>query len=680
MTTAATPKSRADTNLVRVLVVDDDERNLRAIASVLEDVAEIVTARSGEDALRHLLRDEFAVILLDVYMPGLDGYETAALIRTREQTRRVPIVFLSAVNKEVEHLLRGYSMGAVDYVFKPVDPTMLRSKVAVFVDLYAMRKEIERNAREQQRLLDENLRANTERFRAEQQLRVTEQRQAAIIASLPITLYLEGIDEAPRTLKYASENFVTLTGFTPDQIGNSAETWAERLHPEDRERAVSALSARRDSGTHSVEYRWRCANGQYRHFLDHSVLICDADGAPAEYAGTLLDVSDRRELESQLNQIRKMDAIGQLTGGIAHDFNNLLAAVLGGMSMIERRITLDEEQKRLVDMIRHAAEQGAGLVRHLLAFSRRQKLEPAAVNVAALADTVGRLLAHTLGGRVELAWKLADDAYAVFADYGQLELAIMNLVINARDAMPDGGTVTVDVHNHVVETRQDVAGVHLAAGRYVILSVSDTGCGIAPERIEQVMEPFFTTKPVGKGTGLGLSMVYGFVKQSGGAIRLTSALGVGTCVELWLPAAAAEALAPAAEPAVPVAVEEAARSNLRILLVDDHDGARAATAAMLQDLGHHVSEACEGSAALELFREQPEAFDVVLSDYAMPRMSGAEVVRELRLLRPALPAIIITGYAEPNADLMRGQVPVLVKPFSAAALGAAVEEAGKRRL
>jgi CheY-like chemotaxis protein len=189
-----------------VLVVDDDERNLLAIQNVLDDLGELVVARSGEEALRHLLKGEFAVILLDVYMPGLDGYETAQIIREREQTKRIPIVFLSAVNKEAEHLMRGYAMGAVDYVFKPVDPVVLRSKVAVFVDLFAKTKEIERKARQEQALLDANLRANAERLRVEQELRRAEQRQNAIIQSLPIMLYLEPLDCEERCPTFVSGN------------------------------------------------------------------------------------------------------------------------------------------------------------------------------------------------------------------------------------------------------------------------------------------------------------------------------------------------------------------------------------------------------------------------------------------------------------------------------------------
>src|ERR687894_1287298 len=202
----------------RVLVVDDDERNLLAIRNVLEDVGEVVVANSGEEALRHLLKDEFAVILLDVFMPGMDGYETAQIIRKREQTKGIPIVFLSAVNKETEHLMRGYSMGAVDYVFKPVDPVVLRSKVAVFVDLFAMTKEIQRKARQEQALLDANLRANAELLRAEQELRRAEQRQAAIIQSLPMVLYLEPYDADPRWPNYVSGDLEAITGFRHEEV------------------------------------------------------------------------------------------------------------------------------------------------------------------------------------------------------------------------------------------------------------------------------------------------------------------------------------------------------------------------------------------------------------------------------------------------------------------------------
>ncbi|HEY0112176.1 MAG TPA: response regulator [Allosphingosinicella sp.] len=653
----------------RVLVVDDDERNLLAIQNVLEDVGDVVVARSGEEALRHLLRGEFAVILLDVYMPGLDGYETAQIIREREQTKRIPIVFLSAVNKETEHLMRGYSMGAVDYVFKPVDPIVLRSKVAVFVDLFAMTKEIQRKARQEQALLDANLRANAERLKAEQELRRAEQRQAAIIESLPIVLYLEPLESIPRVPDYVSGDLFGMTGFGHDHVRAHPGLWSERLHSEDREKVLAALEARRITGRFSVEYRWQCADGSWKHFHDQAVLLRDSKGRPLEFAGTLTDVTDRRTLELQLLQARKMDAIGKLTGGIAHDFNNLLAAVLGGLSLIERRVPLKDEHQKLLGMTRRAAEQGSELVGRLLAFARRQQLEPACIEISDLSAAVTDLLAHTLGGLVELEWRMGEELWCAFADQAQLELALMNLIINARDAMPDGGTIAVEAENRCSAGDPEIG---LAAGEYLVLAVADSGSGISPQILEQVMEPFFTTKDIGKGTGLGLSMVYGFAKQSGGAFRLESEVGIGTRAELWLPRAPETA---ADQPARPDrSCSRAPARPLKILLVDDHEGVRRTTAALLRDVGHEVLEASDGPEVLALLSDDPDCCELLISDYAMPHVSGVEVIRQAREAQPRLPAIIITGYAEGQAVARRpDDVTLLAKPFTPEQLFAAVE-------
>jgi signal transduction histidine kinase len=655
----------------RVLLVDDDERNLLAVATVLEDLGEVVLARSGEEALRHLLKSEFAVILLDVYMPGMDGYETAQIIRGREQTKGIPIVFLSAVNKEAEHQLRGYAMGAVDYVFKPVDPIILRSKVAVFVDLFEKSKEVERKARYEQALLDATLRANAERLRAEQDLRRAEQRQAAIIQSLPMVLYLEPFDSRRRVPNYLSGDLEAITGFSYAQMESDPQMWIERLHDEDRNRVIAALDARARSGRLAIEYRWQCADGAYKHFLDQAVLLKDPDGRPIEFAGTITDVTDQRLLESQLVQAQKMDAIGKLTGGIAHDFNNLLAAVIGGLGLLERRATLAEDQQRVLAMTKRAAEQGSELVRRLLAFARRQRLEPHPIELPALQETVSDLLTHTLGGLVNIEWRVEKDVWTVFADQAQLELAVVNLIINARDAMPAGGTVKIVAENRTVND-DDPPGA--SAGDYVRIAVEDTGTGISPEHLEKVMEPFFTTKEMGKGSGLGLSMVYGFAKQSNGAFRLESEMGKGTTAELWLPRAPeqAEPSRNAVEP------EQVQLRPLKVLLVDDHPEVRSTTAAVLEDAGHEVRQSDNGADALALLKKGDCDFDLLITDYAMPYLSGTDLLREARLLCPDVPALLITGYAETEkiGDRPAG-VEMLLKPFTAAALeGAMVRACG----
>jgi PAS domain S-box-containing protein len=658
----------AEVQRPRVLLVDDDERNLLAIESILDDLGEIVSARSGEEALRHLLKGDFAVILLDVYMPGMDGYETAQIIRSRDQTKGIPIVFLSAVNKEAEHLLRGYSMGAVDYVFKPVDPVVLRSKVAVFVDLFGKTKEVERKARQEQELLDAALRANAERLRAEQELRRAEERQAAIIQSLPMVLYLEPYDSRRRVPNYVSGDIQGITGITFEELQGDPKMWFERVHSEDRAKLEEALKARSASGKMSIEYRWQCADGCYKHFLDQAVLLKDAEGRPIEFAGTITDVTDQRSLESQLVQAQKMDAIGKLTGGIAHDFNNLLAAVIGGLALLDKRAELDDDQRKILGMTKRAAEQGTELIRRLLAFARRQKLEPNPIDIAKLEEVLGELLAHTLGGLVEVEWRAESNVWDAFADQAQLELALVNLIINARDAMPAGGTVTVSVENRILPSDN---WADLPAGDYVRLSVADTGIGIEPENLEKVMEPFFTTKELGKGSGLGLSMVYGFAKQSDGAFRLNSEVGQGTTAELWLPRAPQDARAGEK----PVQNEPRVKSlrKLRILLVDDHHEVRSTTAAVLEELGHDVVEAANGADALSALKKRECDYDVIVSDYAMPHLSGTEFLAEARKLCPNVPAVIITGYVDGEAISGRPEgVEVLTKPFTTHKLEAAL--------
>jgi PAS domain S-box-containing protein len=653
----------------RILVVDDDERNLLAVKTVLEDVADVVLANSGEEALRHLLKEDFAVILLDVYMPGMDGYETAQMIRSREQTKRIPIVFLSAINKESEHLLRGYSMGAVDYVFKPVDPLVLQSKVAVFVDLFRMRREVERNAMLEQQLLDAALKANAEKLKVEQELRMAEQHQAVILESLPIVLYFgqpgQGIAD------FVSGNFRGLTGIAFEDLQADPNLWMSRIHPADRDRAMKGFRSRRDLQEGSIEYRWQCADGEWKYFLDQLVFLRDADGQPLHFAGTLLDVTERKTLEAQLTHSQKMDAIGKLTGGIAHDFNNLLAAVLGGIGLIERRLPLAEDQRKIITMTRHAAEQGAELISRLLAFARRQQLEPAAIDLPHFAGAMRGLLSHTLGGMVQLDWADSGDSWAAYADSSQLELALMNLIINARDAMPDGGTIHVSSENRSTEGMPELG---LGAGDYVVLVVADEGTGIPDELLDRVLEPFFTTKEVGKGTGLGLSMVYGFAQQSGGALRIESEVKEGTRIEIWLPRAAIEAEMPRAEESAQIIPLYRESGGLRILLVDDHEAARETIASLLADVGHSVSEAADAAGLMEILKRSPADYDVLVTDYAMPVLSGAELIKQARELAPALGAIIITGYAETELAAARpDDVQVLIKPFKPEQLLAAID-------
>ncbi|TPI85312.1 response regulator [Mesorhizobium sp. B2-8-9] len=644
----------------RILAVDDDERNLLAIEEVLTPLAEVVAVQSGEEALRCLLKEDFAVILLDVLMPGLDGYETAALIRQREQSRRTPLIFLTAINKEDAHMLRGYDAGAVDYMFKPFDPAMLRSKVAVFVELHEKTLEIQRNAVAEQALLAKALQAEKQKLEAERSLRGAEERQEAILGSLPVCFHAR-FAEPPFAARFVSKGVERLTGFPPERLTSEPRFGLSRVHPEDLPRVREALLAAKVTGSYTCEFRWQCADGKYRIFLDQGILSKGVDGRRPEILGTLLDVTERRELENQLLQSQRLEAVGKLTGGLAHDFNNLLAAVLSGLGLLERQLTLDEQAKKIVELTRRSAKQGAELVNRMLAFSRRQNLKPTAVRLAALEDTMNGLVAPVLGGLIRFEWKVDNSVWPAHVDVGQLELALMNLVFNARDAMPSGGTIAVQAQNRVIK----IPSEDLAVGEYVVLTVKDTGAGIPKEILTKVVEPFFTTKPVGKGTGLGLSTVYGFMKQSGGALRIDSLVGRGTSMELWLPRSAEQPSDNVADlDGERVLVETAGKAFPSLLLIDDSSGLRQLTAESLRQHGFTVTCAAGGAEALAIIERTPHEFDVIVTDFAMPLVSGIEVIRFARNLRSDWPAVMITGYADADAISNRpSDVPLVNKPF-----------------
>ncbi len=650
--TAKTGRVAPGQETARILLVDDDERNLLALSEVLESLAEVVTATSGRDALRALLQGDFAVILLDVFMPGMDGYETAQLIRSREQTARIPIIFLSAVNKETEHLMKGYAMGAVDYVFKPVDPIILQSKVSVFVDLFDMRMQVEKKAATEQQLLDEMLTAQKAKFEAEQALRAAEHTHSLMIGSLPIILFARERAQQLTPPRIIGGDLRRVTGYAePPEL----DVWQEHIHPDDRGRLNDDYQRLPDAGALAIEYRWRATDGEYRHFLEQTMVYVDPVSNQSEIVGTILDVTEQKQLESRLLQSGKMDAIGQLTGGVAHDFNNLLAAVLGGIHVLQKRVDFGEREQVVLDQMRHAAEQGAELVRRMMAFARKQDLTPTSVDPARLCDTVAGLVEHTMGGTVQIEWRCPETNHNLFVDQSQLELALVNLILNARDAMPRGGHVLVEVQ----DADESELPADLPRGAYLRICVADEGEGMAPALLDKITEPFFTTKEAGKGTGLGLSMVAGFVQQSGGKLNIKSSEGKGTTVELLLPSMSRQA-----DAAEIVAASESAVIGVKsVLLVDDDDAVRTVVAEQLRDLGLTVESVCDGASAIARLKAGGDSFDLLLTDFAMPGMNGIETILSAVKLRPGLRTLLMTGYADDEVLAEhRDSIAVLRKP------------------
>jgi len=499
-------------------------------------------------------------------------------------------------------------------------------------------------------------------------------------------------------LRRVNPAWLNQLGYHPDALVGS--DFSLLIHHED---APALADAVRRLGEGEVierhENRLRHANGSWRWISWTAVPEGEAfyaigrditeqrlaAEAPAQRNRELAEqIEERERVEQTLRQMQRLEAVGQLTSGVAHDFNNLLTVILGNISFVERWMTKEGVDGKIADRIGHmrtAAERGATLTAQMLAFSRKQKLEPKPLDLNETVGGMRELLQSTMGGSVRLETVLKPDLWPALVDPTQIELIILNLAINARDAMEVGGGLTVETANvtlNAAPTRPEEP----PPGQYVQLSVSDTGPGMSAEVLAKAFEPFFTTKEIGKGSGLGLAQVYGFAKQSGGGVRIETKVGEGTTVKVFLPRAATQARSELVSKAAPRQTADA--STRTVLVMDDDSAVREITAAMLMDLGFRVVEAGSGSAALDVLRTD-QRIDILLADYAMPGMNGVEAARSAVELRPGLPVLFITGYADLKALRDVGEDRIIQKPFRddelsrkvAAALGAAAEAAQK---
>jgi PAS domain S-box-containing protein len=414
-------------------------------------------------------------------------------------------------------------------------------------------------------------------------------------------------------------------------------------------------AVRRGYRTERLIQRYRRPDGAVVMLEMAAAPIRDADGRVVQGATTFHDVTAKLKAEEALRQSQRMEGIGQLTGGVAHDFNNVLTAVLGSLSLAVRRVS-DDRAREQIENAMQAAERGAKLTSQLLAFSRRQRLEPQPVDLNAMIERLGGLFAGTLGGMVKVEHELAAGLPPAMADTAQLELALLNLALNARDAMPRGGLLRLSTA--LVTLGEPRGPIEPESGRYLAVAVADSGPGMSPEVAERAFEPFFTTKPQGLGSGLGLSQVLGLAKQLGGGLRLTTAPGEGAAVTIYLPVSAVPAKPEPPPDEAPRAVEGAT-----VLVVDDDADVRRFVVDLLAESGYAVSSAEDGPAGLRALSEQGP-FDLLLLDFAMPGMTGTEVARSVRALDPEQPVLMMTGYLEHEAVLSElGVQPMLQKPF-----------------
>ncbi len=644
----------------RILIVDDDRENRQLLEVMLAPEGFVfLTASSGMEALAMVAEQPPDLILLDIMMPDMDGYQVVSQLKANLVTKNIPVIMVTALDDQNARM-KGLRSGAEDFLSRPVDRAELCVRVRNLLRLKAYGDYHDRYS---------------QRLEAEVCLRT-----ADLVESE--RLYRSTFDAAPVGIVHVGldGNWLRVNQRLCDLLGYSREEFqsiGRDLMQADEAPGEAEAFRQMASGTldrHVVdEKQYRHRDGAIVWARVNMSIYRDAEGRAQHFVQVIEDVTERRMLEAQVRQANKMDAVGQLASGVAHDFNNLLTVILGFGEIMAADVAIADQHGRDLDEIIKAAHRASGLTKQLLAFSRQQVLHTAPLDVNMLINEMTGMLGRLIGEHIEVSLVLAPDLPLVLADRGQLEQVVMNLVVNARDAMPGGGSVTiettaVDLENSVFHEET------VTQGPYVMLAITDTGSGMTKETQRRLFEPFYTTKETGSGTGLGLSTTYGIVKQSKGYIWVYSEPDRGTTFKVYLPQAVRAVAETAAGPAAPAPIKIASET---VLLVEDEAGVRRLAKRILEKAGYVVLEAANGDDAELLFASHAGSVDLVVTDIIMPGCGGPELVGRLQLRAPALKVIYMSGYTEQSAARKAGLnagFPFVQKPFTAAEFASRIRE------
>jgi two-component system cell cycle sensor histidine kinase/response regulator CckA len=627
---------------VRVMAVEDErlvarDLNLRLKALGYEVAA---IAASAEEGIELVARVRPDVVLMDIRLDGQrDGIEAAQIIRERFD---LPVVFATA-HADTDTVNRALVTGPFGYILKPFDDRELRAAIEVAVY----------------------------KHQTESRLRQTEARlsRAQRIAQLGNWEKDVGGDRMR-----LSDEACKILSIAAAECGSTTEArFFDLVHPDDRDTVREAFrEAEANSKPLRIEHRI-ASTGAMECFVRQFAELETERSEKGRLLGTVQDITEYKRLEERLQRSQKLEAIGQLAGGVAHDFNNLLVVIKGYTDMILSELDPQNPLEPPLREVLNAADRAAALTRQLLAFSRRQVMRPQVLDINVLITEMEKMLRRVIVETIEVRKDLAA-TWPVKADPGQMEQVIMNLVVNARDAMPKGGVLTLGTADADVSEEESRGFGDLKPGRYVRLSVTDNGAGIAPEIRHRLFEPFFTTKPVGEGTGLGLSMVYGIVKQHGGDISVYSDVGRGSVFHVYLPVTDQ----PTPVTSSPRVRYSAYRGTETILLVEDDDTVRKLTRRMLEHLGYTVLTANNGREALDIVRTGGQQIDLLLTDVVMPEMAGHDLAQEVSSIRPGMKLVFMSGYpgrVTSGLGVSEANVLFLQKPFSTEDLGRRIRSA-----
>ncbi len=692
--------------MARILIVEDSPTQAEKLRLILElNGHDGEVAVTGEAALDRLAKSTFDMVISDIVMPGMSGHDLCRRIKAEAAWNDMPVILLTS-QKDPMEIFRGLECGADNFYTKPYDAERLVERIgnifhdrrmrangrlkvgfefvrmgrtfkiglekeqmielllSTFEDTVQINRDLEKRTHElaaAQTKIEEYAgilegwvhRESSERQLVEAALSRSEESFRYLFLNSPLPMWVVNTT----TMEFLEVNDATVESYGYSREEFLGMTLVDIRLPEDVERLLEHFPVSDDG---HILARHQHKDGR---LMDVEIYHRGIEfGGEQARLALVVDVTARKQMESQLVQAQKMEAVGQLTGGVAHDFNNILMVIMANVEALEEMESPDPLLIERIKEIGDATQRAAELTRQLLAFSRRQALRPQRTNINDLVAATGKLLRRTLGEQIEIESILADDIWNVEIDRAQLESVLINLSINSRDAMPEGGRLLIETMNVELDREYAASNSGVTAGKYVMLAVTDTGKGIPPDELGKVFEPFFTTKEVGKGTGLGLSMVYGFIKQSNGHIKIYSEVGRGTSMKLYLPRSdgTQENAAPRSSLSMPGGTE-------RILVVEDDPQVRAGVLRQLEALGYAVAEAFDGAAALADFEAASPPYDLLLTDVIMPGpVNGRALADEVTRRWPKTKIVFMSGYTE-NAIVHHGRldagVLLLSKPF-----------------
>jgi len=628
-----------------VLVINDHPDQLELMDVVLRNCGyRVLTTTDGGEGFNTARREHPDLIVSDVSMPRMSGIELCRLVRSDPVLQTTPVLLVSAIRKDSDSVVEGLRAGADDYLEAPYDPMKLVTKVAQLIE----RKQAEVEIREGEELF---------RAAAEMELRRSEERYRDLVENARDVIYTHDLAGNYTSINKVAEQLI---GYTQEEIltMNLFEIVAPEYHEKARQLIDTTLAGEGET-THDLEI---LSKGGSRVAFEVNARLIYQSGVPIGVQGIARDVTERKHLEAQLRQSQKLEAVGQLAGGVAHDFNNLLTVILGYSEMLLRRPNIDDPVYRSLEEIKKAGERASSLTRQLLAFSRKQVLQPKVIDLNSVVAEMLKLLLRLIGEDLELVTDLKPSPARIKADPGQIEQVLVNLAVNARDAMPRGGKLIIKTENVVVDDEP-----------HLMLTVSDTGHGMDAETQAHVFEPFFTTKPAGEGSGLGLATVYGIVKQSGGNIWLSSERGKGTTFRICLPRVDDVAV----DPEIDAGKQPIPRGTETLLLVEDEEQVRRIITEVLERQGYKVLAALNGEEALKIAQDEQIEIHLLLTDVVMPQMGGRELAETLSKSRPQLKVLYMSGYTDDaivRHGLMEETLNFIQKPFDSVMVARKVRE------